>query len=694
MNDNNNNKNQTEAKPITRYPINKKRVYLARPVSANNLPPRRRLSSTTEQNAFNNNRPAQYRNQPRRLNSSFSPSSVSQNQAMQNNFKKAITTDKPNKSKRSRRSTFDRSRPARKPAQAKVSATTVSAPKKLKIPEITDKMVRIIPLGGVEEVGRNMTIVETKDDIVIIDCGFQFEEENTPGIDYIIPNTQYLEERIDKIRGVLVTHAHLDHIGAIPFVFPRIGNPTIYTRFLTSLMIKKRQTEFPHLPELNIQVLEKNTTLKLGNLTVRLFSVSHSIPDSMGLIIETAWGDVVTPGDFKVEHLNSEPTEREKNEYKIFAERPPLLLLAESTNIENPGFSTPESLVHQNLENLIRDIKGRLVIGTFASQFERTIKIIKAAENLGKKIVLIGRSMSTNVEIAQQAKLLEIKKETIISDKDVANYPADRIVILATGAQGEDFAGLMRLANKTHPTIHLNDRDTVILSSSVIPGNEKAVQKLKDTIARCGAKIVHYRTSDVYIHSSGHANYGELEWLHKQTKPKFFIPIHGHHYNLRLHAQLAESLGQAKANIIIPDDLSVIDIEEGKTIHLRREKAGDGLMVVDGFSVGSIQEAVVRDRQTLADDGFFIVVANVNLSTGKLKKSPDIISRGFIYFRESQDLLNETRDIIRRTIERNVLGQHPVNFDLIKDEVAQAVEKHIFSQTAKRPIVIPVVLGV
>jgi ribonuclease J len=430
-------------------------------------------------------------------------------------------------------------------------------------------------------------------------------------------------------------------------------------------------------------------------LTIRLFGVTHTIPDSMGIMIDTKWGPIVTPGDFKLEHVDGEPTDREKAEYQIFETTNALLLMADSTNIENPGFSTPESLVHENLEKIIREIKGRLIIGTFASQFQRTMKIIQIAENLGKKIVLEGRSMKSNIEIAQLAGMLTIKKDTIIDAKDIAKFPPDRVVILATGAQGEEFAALMRMANKTHTLIHINERDTVILSSSIIPGNEKTVAKLKDNIARRGAKIVHYRTSDVFIHSTGHANRGEIEWLHRKIHPKFFMPVHGSHYNVRLHADLAENIiGMPKENIAIADDCSVVEIVNGEKISVRKEKAGDGLVVVDGFSIGNIQEAVIRDRQTLSDDGIFVIVASVNITTGRLKKTPDIISRGFVYLRESQELLNEVRFIVKKTVEQNILNQHPINFEYVKDKVSNEVEKYLFQQTAKRPIVIPVVLGV
>jgi ribonuclease J len=562
------------------------------------------------------------------------------------------------------------------------------------IPPIGDS-IRIIPLGGVEEVGKNMTMVEYKNDIIVIDAGFQFKEESTPGIDYILPNTKYLEERKDKIRAIVITHGHLDHIGGIPYIMDRIGNPPMYTRNLTAIMIKKRQAEFPHLPPLDIRVVEKNDRIKIGELAMRFFAVTHTIPDSMGLIIETPYGSIVTPGDYKLDHVDTKPTESEEESYSIFDKEKTLFMMADSTNIENPGFSTPESEVHKNLEEIIKNIKGRLIIGTFASQLQRIVAIIMIAEKYGKKIILEGRSMKTNVEIAQIAGVLTVKKGTIISSQEIESVAPDKIVILATGAQGEDFAALMRMATKAHKNIHIGKRDTVLLSSSIIPGNEKTVQKLKDNIARHGAKIIHYRTSDVYIHSTGHGNRGEIEWLHRKLKPQFFMPMHGNHYMLRIHAELAENLGMSPDRIAVPDNGSIIEIQEkGTKLVVLKEKAPSGMVMVDGFAVGDVQEVVIRDRQMLAQDGMFVVFAIVNADTGKLKKSPDIISRGFVYLRESQDLLREARHIIKDTIEQSTEGMNPLNLDYVKANVTDAVSRYLFQETAKRPIVIPVLLTI
>ena len=565
----------------------------------------------------------------------------------------------------------------------------------VKLPPLKDGDVRIVPLGGVEEIGRNMLVVEHGNDIVVMDMGLKFNDENTPGIDYILPNTAYLEERKEKIRAVFITHGHLDHIGGIPYLMPRIGNPPLYTRNLTSLMIRKRQEEFPHLPALNIKVVEKDERVRLGGLLVRFFGVTHSIPDAMGIIIETPRGNIVNPGDFKLEHIDGVVSESEEKAYAPFAKEKTLILLGESTNVENPGFSTPEALVGQNLADIVRSAKGRLIISMFASHVSRLAKVIEACGDNNKKVVIEGRSMRNNIDICIAAGLLKPKDGVVIRAEDMQSYPPDRIVILATGAQGDEFAAMMRMATQTHKTVRLQPTDTVVLSSSIIPGNERSVEKLKDNIARHGAKIVHYRTSELYIHSTGHGNRAELEWLHQKVRPQFFVPTHGNHYRLRLHAELAATLGMPKTNIIIPDNGSLIDISaDGQSIKTYKEKAPANPIMVDGFAVGGVQEVVLRDRQMLAEDGMFVIIASVNGMNGTLRKSPDIISRGFVYLRESQELLNQTRIIIKKTIEETAAGMRPINFDYIKDTVTDNVSRFLFQKTAKRPVVIPVLIGV
>ncbi|MFT7506884.1 MAG: ribonuclease J [Acidimicrobiales bacterium] len=563
------------------------------------------------------------------------------------------------------------------------------------IPEVLDDdTVRIIPMSGVEQIGRNMTIVETKDDIIIFDIGFQFvsPEANAPGINYILPNTQYLEERKHKIRALVVTHGHLDHIGGIPFVMERIGNPPIYTQYLTSLMILKRQEEFPHLDPVIMNVIKEGDSFTVGKTKIETFPVTHSIPDAMGVSVKTKHGDVVITGDIKLTHEDGEVIPEERKDWEGVGKNKNLILVCDSTNADRSGWSAPEGAVFTNLEEIIQNATGRLIIGTFASQFDRLISIIGACEKSGKKVVMEGRSIKTNIDIALTAKLFEVKSDTFINAGDMGDYPTDRIVILSTGAQGEEFAALMRMATDKHKFINLTDRDTIVLSSSVIPGNEIAVQKLKDNIYRKNVRVINYRSAAV--HSSGHGNAGELIWVQQTVKPKFLLPVHGHHYHLKSHMYASVENGFPKENITVPDNGSIIDIVNGEQMIVQKVKAPSDIIMVDGFTVGARQEVVLRDRQSLSEDGMFVIIATVNTKTGKLRKSPDIISRGFVYLRENQQLLSEARVLIKRTVEKNTEGMHPIDLDMVKDELADTISGFLMQKTSKSPMVIPVLIGI
>jgi ribonuclease J len=523
------------------------------------------------------------------------------------------------------------------------------------IPPLAAGNIRIVPLGGVEEVGKNMTAIEYGNDIIVIDVGFQFKDADTPGIDYILPNTKYLEERKSQIRGIFITHGHLDHIGGLPYIIDRIGNPPVYSRQFGAIMIQKRHEEFPHLPPLDMRIVKEKETITISpDLKIETFPISHTIPDSMGLIIHTPVGDIVFIEDVRVDNVKGVPTEEEVQQYSRFKGKKVLLLTMDSTSIEKHGFSLSETVVIENIDRLMRAASGRIIIGTFASQVERIISIIKIAETLNKKVVVEGRSMKTNLEIIKYLKLLEVKN--VVPVEDIENYPPDRIVMLVTGAQGEEFAALMRMANKTHKHIKLRPTDTIILSSSIIPTNYNSVVKLKDNLYRSEAKIITYLDSD--IHASGHGNRDELKWIHDRIDYRFFIPLHGNHFMLRQHAEMAASRGVPKENIIVPDNGMVIEIQEnGTKIVKLKEKAPSGIVMVDGFAIGDMQEVVIRDRQMLAQDGMFVIIATVDSATGKLRKSPDIISRGFVYLRESQELLRQARFLIKKPLKMPPLAR-------------------------------------
>ena len=562
------------------------------------------------------------------------------------------------------------------------------------IPDLKPGNIRIVTLGGFEAIGKNMSAIEIGDDIIVVDCGFTFKDQNTPGIDYIIPNTKYLEDRKDKIRGVVITHGHLDHTGGIAYAFPRIGNPPIYCRSFTALMIKKRQEEFKANPPLDINVVETSDRIKLGDQYIRFFGITHTIPDSMGIIVETPYGNVINQADFKLDHVDGEVSAEEKEVYQALGKENNLLMMCDSTNVENEGFSTPEWQVHRDLEKIVAGTNGRIILGAFASQVDRLTALLKIAEKHGRHIVLEGRSMRTNLGVAEQAGIFVPQKGTMISAEESLKIPPHKVLILSTGSQGEEFAALMRMANKTHKTLAFDENDTVVLSASIVPGNETAVARLKDEIARSGAHIVTYRNSELYVHGSGHGNREELKWLHETIKPKFFVPQHGSHYMLRLHANLAKSLGMPKENIVVSEDGGIIEIQDkGEKLVKLKEKAMSDLVTVDGFSIGTVQDIVIRDRQILSQDGIFLVVLTVNPKTGQLRKSPDIISRGFIYLKQERKMLNEARKEVQRTADNFAKSnRRPYDFDRLKSNITDRLRKMLLQKSGKRPLVIPVLI--
>jgi len=392
-----------------------------------------------------------------------------------------------------------------------------------------------------------------------------------------------------------------------------------------------------------------------------------------------------------VENENGVPVEKEFKQYEMFKDRNILLFTMDSTGIDKAGFSPSEASILKNIDLIVKDAPGRIILATFASQVERIIEFLKSAKRYGKKVLIEGRSMRNNVEIIKHLNLVDTSD--IVPIEEIEKYPPNKIMMIATGAQGEEFAALMRMSNKTHKYVRLERSDTIVLSSSVIPGNDRAVEKLKDNLFRHDCRIITYLDSDV--HTSGHGKRGELEWIHKQIPYKYFMPVHGSHFRLKMHADLAKNLGCAPENIVVPDNGSIIELQDkGNRLVRLPEKAPSDDMVVEGLSIGDISEVVIRDRKMLAEDGIFVIIALINIRNGRLKKSPDIIARGFVYLRESQELLSEARNIIKHSIEKNASGMNPINFDFVKSAVTEDISRFLFQKTAKKPIVIPVILGV
>jgi len=558
---------------------------------------------------------------------------------------------------------------------------------------IKQNVIKIIPLGGLGEVGRNMTIFEYQDKILIVDVGFKMPEESMPGIDYVIPNASYLKGKEKNIVGVVFTHGHYDHIGAVPYIISKIWRKDlpIYASPLTRGIIIKRQMEFPELPKLKIDEVRNGSIIKLGPFKIEFFSQNHNIPDNLGLIINTPLGNIVHTSDFKFDPapVNDLPTDFKKLE--SIANRKVLLLMSDSTGAEEEGHSFSEKEIFQNLEKIFQQANGRIIAATFSSLMNRIQQMVTLAEKYRRRVIIEGHSMRTNAEICRQLGYLKIKKGVLIRKKDMKDFPDSKIVILCTGAQGESSAALMRIVNKEDKIIRIQKGDSIILSSSVIPGNERAVQNLKDNILRQGARVFHYKMMD--IHAGGHAQKEELEKMIRIMRPKFFIPIHGQYSMLFSHAQIAKEAGMSEKNIVVAENGQIVNLDSQR-ISVETKTVVSNYIMVDGLGIGDVGEVVLRDRKMLAQDGMFVIVAIIDRKTGQVKGSPDIISRGFVYLRESKILLGETRRRVMAIINKTTGSGGAANLTYVKDEIRNKVGEFLFLKTQRRPMVLPVLIEV
>ncbi|MBI2023209.1 ribonuclease J [Candidatus Giovannonibacteria bacterium] len=550
--------------------------------------------------------------------------------------------------------------------------------------------VHYVPLGGLEEIGRNCSFFEYNDEIVIIDMGIQFPAEETPGVDWIIPNTSYLEGKKKNIKALLITHGHYDHFGAVPYVLERLGNPIIYGTRLIREILQKRLAETPNVPKMKFIEIKNHDTVKLSeHFTAEFFGVSHTVPDTTGVALHTPAGLMVHFADFRLDY-NQLDTVENLQEFERLSQLGIHSLFLDSTNADFEGHSISEKIVVANLERTFNEAKGRIILSTFASMITRMAEIIQIAEKLGKKVAINGRSMKDNLEIARQLGYIKYKPGTLIQVEELGQHKDEKILILSTGAQGQENAGLMRIANSEHKHIHIRPGDTVIFSSSVIPGNERGVQTLKDNFARQGATVI--TNNDLDIHSSGHAPGGDLAMVAKICKPQFIVPIHGYYFKRAANIKTMKEIGIGKERIIMMDNGQIAEL--GKNSIIVTNKTVDSFYVmVDGLGVGDVKEVVLRDRRMLSQDGIFVIIAVVDSQTGAVRGSPDIISRGFIYLKESKELLHQTRQLIKRVVEESA-RMHPVNLEHVRDNVRERLGSFLFRQTKRRPMVLPVIIEV
>ncbi len=564
--------------------------------------------------------------------------------------------------------------------------------KKNNLPKLKKDTLRVVPLGGCEEVGRNMTVFEYNNDIVIIDMGFQFPEENTPGIDYIIPNIDYLKGKENKIRAVLFTHGHMDHIGAVPYLVNKLGNPLIIGNKLTLALIKDRMEDkekgsSKKLKTLLVSDFEKKLTL--GKFKVEFFPVSHSIIDALGIILKTPVINIIHPGDWNLPHgkVVGQQVNYASLNKKV---KKPTALMLESLSVNYKNRPVPEEEMYSNLEKVIAQAPGRIIIATFSSMVERVKVILNMAEKYNRKVAIDGYSLRKNIKISKQIGYIKFNEKNLIDIKQIKNVPDEKLIVICTGAQGEEKAALNRIANGDHRLIRFRKKDTVIFSSSVIPGNERSVQDLKDSIYRQADHVVHTGVMD--IHTGGHACADDVKAVIKMINPTYFIPVYANYYMLKEAANLAKKLGYADNKIFVPDNGSVIEFARNSA-KILEQKANADPVFVDGLGVSDLQHVVFRDRQILSEDGMVVVVVTVDKRSGKLVQSPDIISRGFVYLKENKELISKMRKKIKIIVEpKNQPGKIDANF--IKNNLRNKLGQFIYSKTEKRPMVLPVVIEV
>lgn len=548
----------------------------------------------------------------------------------------------------------------------------------------------IFALGGVAEIGKNMYVIQYANDIVVIDAGLKFPEEDMLGIDIVIPDITYLTENRDKVRGIVLTHGHEDHIGGLPYVLKNLNVP-VYGTKLTLGLVENKLKEAGLLGETKRILINADSEIELGSsMKATFFKTNHSIPDSVGVCIETPEGNVVHTGDFKFDHTPVNGQFADLHRMGEIGARGVLALLSDSTNAEKPGFTPSEKNVGLVLNDIFQKASQRVVVATFASNVHRVQQVIDAAYATDRKVTIIGRSMVNVVTIASELGYLNVPDGILIEPEEVNKMAADRVVILCTGSQGEPMSALTRMARSTHRKVDILPGDTVIIAATPVPGNEKFVGRTIDELFRLGAEVI-YSGSNSGVHVSGHGSQEELKLMLNLMKPKYFIPIHGEYRMLRKHAQLGESVGVDPDDIFLIDIGDIVEIEQGSARKAGKVPAGN--VLIDGLGVGDVGNIVLRDRKLLSQDGILVVVVTLSKQDGTIVSGPDIISRGFVYVRESEGLLDEANRIVSSTLEK-LMSENVNEWASLKTNVKDALGRFLYEQTRRRPMILPIIMEV
>ena len=557
--------------------------------------------------------------------------------------------------------------------------------------------LKIIPLGGLGQIGKNIMALEYEDDIIVMDMGFTFPGDDQPGIDLVVADIKYLEERKHKIRGILITHAHEDHVGGIPFLLPKIPAP-IYAAKFTVKFIERKLEEYKmdFKPEFHIVDQDAHQKIQLGVFNVEFIRITHSIPDACAIAIRTPIGNIVNTGDWRFEETPLDGKVSDKARLKALGDEGVTLLMCDSTNCEYPGRTPTEKEIVDTLDEiLVRNYNKRAIISCFGSQVTRMQIVVDAVTKAHRKLVVVGRSMLSNLELAVKLGYIKIPPGLLVKAQDMKNYPDNEIVVLTTGSQGEEFSALQRMGTGEHRDVKLKEGDVVILSASIIPGNEKSVWGMVDNLYRWGTYVYQQNTRQIddlgIMHISGHANVDEVKEMIELIRPKYYLPIHGELHHMVHNAKIATDVGYDKKNVFV--------VENGQTIEMTKEgaklgkKVQAGEVLIDGSGIGDVQEIVLKDRMAMSSDGVFMVVATIDKKTGQLKTSPDIISRGFIYVKDNAEILNNSRKIVKNIFAGKAPGL-PANSPVVKARMRDELSNYLFKITKRNPIVLPVVIEV